>query len=117
MPESAGKPTAAPSIVKHPVSASQPLEFLQRMLDGDIAKLTPEQIEHYVESRGRDALSLIAAAMLGEDSDEWLNEAAERFPDDPGVAAAMLLHRNSKGQVTPTDNLSLEIVSLEIAIR
>lgn len=79
--------------VKHPVSVGQPPEFLQRMLNGEIAKLTPEQIERYVESCGRDASSLIVAAMLGEDRDEWLDEAAERFPDDPGVAAAMLLHR------------------------
>lgn len=98
MPESAGKPTAGPSIAKRAVSAGQPSELLQRMLDGDIAKLTPEQIEHYVESRGRDESSLIAAAMLGEDSDEWLDEAAERFPDDPGVAAAMLLYRGGKAE-------------------
>jgi hypothetical protein len=100
MPESAGKPTAAPSIAERAVSASQPSELLQRMLDGDIAKLTPEQIERYVESRGRDALSLIAAAMLGQDSDEWLDEAAERFPDDPGVAAAMLLYRGGKAEAS-----------------
>lgn len=80
-------------VVKHPVSAGQPPEFLQRMLDGEIAKLTPEQIERYVESCGRDASSLIVAAVLSEDRDEWLDEAAERFPDDPEVAAAMLLHR------------------------
>ena len=98
MPESAGKPTAGPSIAKRAVSAGQPSELLQRMLDGDIAKLTPEQIEHYVESRGRDESSLIAAAMLGEDSDEWLDEAAERFPDDPGVAAVMLLYRGGKAE-------------------
>jgi len=94
MPESAEKPAA----VKHPLSAGQPPEFLQRMLDGEIAKLTPEQIERYVESRGRDALSLIVAAMLSEDRDEWLDEAAERFPDDPGVAAAMLLHRGGNAE-------------------
>jgi hypothetical protein len=80
--------------VKHPVSSGQPPEFLQRMLNGEIPKLTAEQIGRYVESRGRDALSLIVAAMLGEDRDEWLDEAAERFPDDPQVAAAMLLHRS-----------------------
>lgn len=85
-------------VVNHPVSAGQPPEFLQRMLDGEIAKLMPEQIERYVESCGRDALSLIVAAMLSEDRDEWLDEAAERFPDDPGVAAAMLLHRGGKAE-------------------
>jgi hypothetical protein len=98
MPESAEKPTAGSSIVKRAVSAGQSPEFLQRMLDGEIAKLTPEQIERYVESCGWDATSLILASMLGEDRDEWLDEAAERFPDDPGVAAAMLLHRGGKAE-------------------
>jgi hypothetical protein len=100
VPESAEKPAAGPSIVKRAVSAGQPPEFLQRMLDGAFPKLTSEQIERYVESRGRDALSLIAAAMLGQDSDEWLDEAAERFPDDPGVAAAMLLYRGGKAEAS-----------------
>jgi hypothetical protein len=79
--------------VKHTVSAGQTPDFLKRMLSGDIAKLTPEQIEHYVESRGRDALSLIVASMLGESGETWLDEAAKRFPDDPRVAAAMLIKR------------------------
>lgn len=52
--------------VKHPVPVEQTLDFLKRMLKGEIAKLTPEQIKHYVESRGRDALSLIVASMLSE---------------------------------------------------
>jgi hypothetical protein len=91
MPESAEKPAA----VKRIVPSSQTPEFLQRMLNGEIPKLTAEQIERYVESRGRDALNLIVAAMLSEDRDEWLDEAAERYPDDPQVAAAMLLHRGN----------------------
>ncbi len=66
------------------------------MLNGDIAKLTAEQIEHYVESRGRDALSLIVASMLGEGGDKWLDEAAERFPNDPRVAAALLIKRGGR---------------------
>lgn len=77
--------------VKHTVSAGQTPDFLKRMLNGEIAKLTPDQIEHYVESRGRDALSLIVASMLSESGETWLDEAAERFPDDPRVAAAMLI--------------------------
>lgn len=79
--------------VKHPVPVEQTPDFLKRMLKGEIAKLTPEQIKHYVESRGRDALSLIVASMLGEGGNKWLDEAAERFPDDPRVAAAMLIKR------------------------
>lgn len=82
--------------VKYTVSAGQTPDFLKRMLNGEIAKLTPEQIEHYVESRGRDALSLIVASMLGESGETWLDEAAERFPDDPRVAAAMLIKRGGR---------------------
>ena len=89
MPESAEKP----AVVKRTVPASQTPEFLQRRLNGEFPKLKAEQIERYVESRGRDALSLIVASLLGGDKDEWLDEATERFPDDPQVAAAMLLHR------------------------
>ncbi len=84
--------------LKPTVSAGQTPDFLKRILKGEITKLTPEQIEHYVESRGRDALSLIVAAMLSEQGDEWLDEAAERFPNDPGVAAGMLLHRGGKAE-------------------
>lgn len=84
--------------LKPTVSAGQTPDFLKRILKGEITKLTPEQIEHYVESRGRDALSLIVAAMLSEQRDEWLDEAAERFPNDPGVAAGMLLHRGGKAE-------------------
>ncbi len=98
MLESPVEPTVGPTAVKRAVAAGQPPEFLQRILNGEITKLTPEQIEQYVESRGRDASSLIVAAMLSEDRDEWLDEAAERFPDDPGVAAAMLLHRGGKAE-------------------
>jgi hypothetical protein len=79
--------------VKHTESTEQTSNFLERMLNGEIAKLTPEQIENYIESRGRDALSLIVASMLGEDGDKWSDEAAERFPDDPRVAMAMLIRR------------------------
>lgn len=84
--------------VKNKVSAGQQPDFLKRLLKGEIAKLTPEQIEHYVESHGRDALSLIVASMLGGRGDKWLDEAAERFPDDPRVAAAMLIKRGSSSE-------------------
>lgn len=86
--------------VKHTVSAGQPPDFLKRMLNGEIAKLTPEQIEHYVESRGRDALSLIVASFLSGSEDKWLEEAAERFPDDPRVAAAMLIKRGNSPEAS-----------------
>jgi hypothetical protein len=80
--------------------ANPPSDFLKRMLNGDIAKLTAEQIEHYVESRGRDALSLIVASFLSGSWDKWLEEAAEWFPDDPRVAAAMLLKRGNSPEAS-----------------
>jgi hypothetical protein len=80
--------------------ANAPPDFLKRMLNGDIAKLNAKQIEHYVESRGRDALSLIVASFLSGSADEWLEEAAERFPDDPRVAAAMLIKRGSSPEAS-----------------
>lgn len=91
-PGSARTPKVGLTALNPAARADQPPEFLQRTLDGEFAKLTPEQIERYVESRGRDAESLIVAAMLGDDWEGWLDEAAERFPDDPKVAAAMILH-------------------------
>jgi len=90
-PESSGKAVDA----KSTVSGRQTPEFMKRLIDGETVQLTPEQIENYVESRGRDALSLIVASMLGEGGDNWLDEAAERFPDDPRVAAAMLIKRGT----------------------
>jgi hypothetical protein len=86
--------------VKHTVSAGQTPDFLKRMLNGEIAKLTPEQIKHYVESRGRDALSLIVASFLSGSGDKWMEEAAERFPDDPRVAAGMLIKRGSSSETS-----------------
>jgi hypothetical protein len=86
--------------VKHTVSAGQTPDFLKRMLNGDIAKLTAEQIEHYVELRGHDALSLIVASFLSGSGDKWMEEAAERFPDDPRVAAGMLIKRGSSSEAS-----------------
>jgi hypothetical protein len=92
----ATKPSKETVDVKHTVSAGQPPDFLKRMLNGEIGKLTPEQIENYVQSRGRDALSLVVASMLGDGGDKWLDEAAKRFPDDPRVAAALLIKRGGR---------------------
>jgi len=102
MEERRSKPESSKKTVnvKHTVSAGQTPDFLKRMLNGEIAKLTPEQIEHYVESRGRDALSLIVASMLGESGETWLDEAAKRFPDDPRVAAALLIKRGNSSEAS-----------------
>ena len=92
------KPSSKAVDVKHKFFAGQTPDFLKCLLNGEIAKLTPEQIEHYVESHGRDARSLIVASMLGESKDKWLDEAAERFPDDPQVAAAILIKRGDSSE-------------------
>ena len=86
--------------VTRTAQANPPSDFLKRMLNGDIAKLTAEQIEHYVESRGRIALILIVASFLSGSGDKWLEEAAERFPDDPRVAAAMLIKRGNSPEAS-----------------
>lgn len=54
-----------------------------------IPELSNLEIESFVESRKRSAVSLIAAFYLAGDR-SWLEEAADRFPDDPEVACAML---------------------------
>lgn len=60
-------------------------------------KLTPEQVAAYVESQQRSATSLLAAWQLTHD-DAWLQEAAEKSPDGPQVAVAMLIrHGNGPG--------------------
>jgi hypothetical protein len=51
--------------------------------------LTAEQIRAFVEKHGRNASSLLAAWRLGG-GDDWLEEAASRFPDDPQVALAKI---------------------------
>ncbi|MEZ5328029.1 MAG: hypothetical protein R3F19_23540 [Verrucomicrobiales bacterium] len=42
---------------------------------------TSEQLEQFVEARGRSAESLVAAASFGKDGAVWLKEAMEKFPD------------------------------------
>lgn len=94
------EPSKKTVAVKHMVSAGQTPDFLKRMLNGEIAKLTAEQIEHYVESRGRDALSLVVASFLSGGGEKWMEEAAERFPDDPRVAAGMLIKRGNSSEAS-----------------
>jgi hypothetical protein len=73
-----------------PVNRLNPSAVIQRLSAGEFPRLTPEQVAAYVESQNHSALSLIAAWQLSRDAD-WLRQAAERYPNDPGVAAAMLV--------------------------
>lgn len=75
--------------------APSPSDVIQRMLAGEFPRLTPEQIAAYVESKNHSALSLVAAWHLSRDA-AWLREAAERHPEDPDVAAAMLASEGVK---------------------
>lgn len=86
--------------VKHTNSTEQTPNFLERMLNGEIAKLTPAQIEHYVESQGRDALSLIVASLLSGSAEKWLEEASRRFPEDPRVATLMLIKKGGSPEAS-----------------
>jgi hypothetical protein len=64
---------------------------LKRSISSDLSrgKVSREVINAFLESRGRTALSLIVAWQESENVD-LLNEAAERFPNEPRVQMAML---------------------------
>jgi hypothetical protein len=62
---------------------------------------TRAQLEAYIEQEGRSAGSLIAGYMLATETVPWLEEAAERYPDDPRVSAMMLMV--ARGRNEPTD--------------
>jgi hypothetical protein len=59
-----------------------------------------ERCSKWMEGRNRDAASLIAMWDLTED-ESLLNEAAEKFPNDPRVCAAMVAHLINKGNALP----------------
>jgi hypothetical protein len=65
-------------------------ELLRKMIQGgQPPQLTAEQLRAFVEKQGRSASSLLAAWTLGGDR-AWLEEAAQRFPDNPRVALAKI---------------------------
>jgi len=57
----------------------------QLLKGGDAPKLTTEQIDSYLKENRRNAASLLAAYRATNDP-KLLQEAMERFPDDPQVA-------------------------------
>ena len=64
--------------------------LLKKLLEGgDVPKLTPVELKAYVEKCNHSAASLLAAWQLGSDP-AWLEEAVQRYPDDPKVALAKL---------------------------
>ena len=86
--------------VKQATPGNQPPDFLRRMLNGKIPRLSEAQIEHYVKSRGADAVSLIVASLLSENGERWLEEAGEQFPEDPRVATLMLIKRGKSPEAS-----------------
>ena len=81
------RPPAPAAVVLTPPAASAPREL---NFDDEPPSIPAEAIERYLERNGRDAASLLAAAMLAEGGEAYLREAAERFPDDPRVQWTVL---------------------------
>ncbi|CAN5724619.1 hypothetical protein BH11VER1_BH11VER1_21400 [soil metagenome] len=61
----------------------------QFMEDGVSVSVSAEQLMAYVEKQKHSASSLLAAWSIGHDN-AWLDEATQRYPDDPRVALAKL---------------------------
>ncbi len=73
----------------------RPTNLLARVLKGEERpKLTPEQAESYVTANRRSAGSLLGAFQATDDK-RWLQEAKERYPNDPEVAFTALLRADS----------------------
>jgi hypothetical protein len=76
-------PVAGPS-----VGHSAPTNLLAQLLTGNESfKLTPKQLELYLEENRRSAESLLAAFRTTEDQ-AFLREAVEKYPKDPRVSFA-----------------------------
>jgi hypothetical protein len=100
-------PDATPAKKPAPLEAAQPIatkppdmptEDWPEFGTPEFKAMAPERIRKWLESRGRDAASLVAAwDITGEES--LLTEAAENFPNDPRVCLAMI------AWLTPKDAL------------
>lgn len=96
-PEAESKPKAA-AVERSslPVAAKTAEKPLPEWGTPEFNKTILERCAKWVESRGRDAASLVAMwDLAGEES--LLLEAAEKFPDDPRVCVAMIGHLTAKG--------------------
>jgi hypothetical protein len=65
-----------------------------RLVNGDVPKLTPEQLNTYLTQNQRTAESLLAAFRASSDA-AYLKEAEEKFPNDPRVAYAAVFKSDS----------------------
>lgn len=89
----------APRITSKPLPADSSNELSSarlytRLVNGDVPKLSPEQIETYLTQNQRDAESLLTAFRASSDA-IYLKEAQEKFPGDPRVAYASVFKSNS----------------------
>jgi len=76
-----------------------PTNLYTRLVNGDVPKLSPEQIETYLTQNRRNAESLLAAFRASSDP-AYLKEAQERFPNDARVAYASAYKSNSPEERT-----------------
>src|ERR1043165_342185 len=65
-----------------------------RLVNGDVPKLSPEQIETYLTQNQRNAESLLIACRASENP-ALLKEAQEKFPNDPRVVYASVFSCDS----------------------
>src|SRR5215831_10605227 len=72
----------------------RPTNLFTRLVNGDVPKLSPEQIDTYLTQNKRNAESLLAAFRASSDT-AYLKEAEEKFPNDPRVAYAAIFKCDS----------------------
>ena len=89
----------APRITSIPAPTDSPEELrptnlYTRLVNGDVPKLSPEQIDTYLTQNRRNAESLLAAFRASSDT-TYLKEAEEKFPNDPRVAYAAIFKCDS----------------------
>jgi hypothetical protein len=71
--------------------------LIARIIEGNPPQLTTEQAEAYLNKSHRNALSLIAA-FRSTGNDQFLDEAVQRFPNDPHVNFAAAVKKDSPSE-------------------
>jgi len=87
----------APRITSTPAESAEELRatnLYTRLVNGDVPKLSPEQLNTYLTQNQRNAESLLAAFRASSD-EAYLKEAEEKFPNDPRVAYAAVFKSDS----------------------
>jgi hypothetical protein len=72
----------------------RPTNLYTRLVNGDVPKLSPEQLNTYLTQNQRNAESLLAAFRASSDAAD-LKEAEQKFPNDPPVAYAAVFKSDS----------------------